>query len=100
MLNAIPGKHRQFSVVPLDGNRDVVFSLRREKEALDTRAKLHCARRLANVVVSLFEGAHPCNAVIPRPRFRDPQAAKSRVVRQFHPPKFCQKMRMLRVVLS
>ena len=72
----------------------MVFSLRREKEALDTRAKLHCARRLANVVVSLFEGAHPCNAVTPRPRFRNPQAAKSPAARQFHRHgKFRQKMR-------
>ncbi len=85
MLNAISGKHCQFSVVPLDGNRDVVFSLRGEKEALDTRAKLHCAGRLANIVVSLFEGTHPCNAVIPRPRRRNPQAAKSRAAEHSSP---------------
>ena len=60
VLDPIAGEHRQFSVVPLDGNCDMVFPFRREKEALDPRAKFHRPRRLENVVVGLFERAHPC----------------------------------------
>ena len=63
MLNTIAREHRQFSVVPFDGHCDVMFALRREEQALDPITELHRARRLADVIVGLFERAHRCHGV-------------------------------------
>ena len=77
VLDTIARKHRQVSVVSFDGHGDMMFALRCKKKALDPGAELDCSRRLANVIVCLFERAHRCHGLTSYAANR--QAASSEV---------------------
>jgi hypothetical protein len=77
VLYTIAREHRQLSVVSFNGHCDVVFALRREEEAFDPITEFHRARRLADVIVSLFERSHRCHGLTSYATNR--QAASSEV---------------------
>src|SRR5208282_3424862 len=58
VLEAVSAEDRQFAVVTLDRNRDMMLGLKRQQQSLDARSQVHDPRSLADVVIGGFKGIH------------------------------------------
>ena len=58
VLEAVSAEDRQLTVVALDRNAHVMFSLQGQQQLLDAWPQVHDARSLTNVVIGGFKDIH------------------------------------------